>query len=131
MKKLTVLLLIFGLFAVYSTTAISATKKDVKVKTAAKPTVGKVICLTDYLATGKDQIKKDDALAQAEKGHAIVLLVGEGKKAKIYFILNEDGSFGSKSLAKYAANKKVAVFGKVTVKAGVNYIITEKIESFD
>ncbi len=130
MKKLTVLLLIFGLFAVYSNTAISAAKKTTKVKTA-KPVVGKVISLTDYLSTGKAQIKKDDAIAQADKGNAIVLLVGEGKKAKVYFILNDDGSFGSKNLAKYAANKKVAVYGKTTVKAGVNYIITTKIESFD
>ena len=130
MKKLTILLLIFGLFAVYSNSAISATKKVTKVK-AVKPTVGKVISLTDYLATGKDKIKKDEALAQVEKGNAIVLLVGEGKKAKVYFLLNEDGSFGSKNLAKYSANKQVAVYGKVTSKAGVNYIIAEKIESFD
>lgn len=130
MKRLTVFLLIFGLFAVYSNTAISAPKKDAKAK-APKPTVGKVISLTDYLATGKETIKKDEAVAQADKGNAIVLLVGEGKKAKVYILINEDGSFGSKNLAKYAANKKVAVFGKVTAKGGVNYIIAEKIESFD
>lgn len=128
MKKFTVLMLIFGLFAVYSN--IAAPKKDAKAK-APKPIVGKVISITDYLVSGKENVKKEDAIAQAEKGTAIALLVGEGKKAKVYFVLNEDGTFGSKNLAKYAANKQVAVYGKTLTKGGVNYIIAEKIESFD
>ena len=129
MKKLSVLFIVLALVLTATNVSFSATKST-KVAKAAKPTVGSVACLPDFIK-GTTTITKDDAIAKAEKGSPIVLVVGEGKKAKIYFIINEDGSFGSKNLAKYAANKKVAVEGKIKAVAGVNYIIATKISSFD
>jgi len=127
MKRLLSSLLVLALLVGFSFTSDAAPKKAAKVK----PTVGKVASLKDYLALGTETITKDEAVQQAEKGNPIVLLEGKGKSLKVYIILNEDGSFGGKNLAKYAANKQVAVYGAKKVKAGINYILAEKIESFD
>jgi hypothetical protein len=70
-------------------------------------------------------------MKEADEGKPIVFLVGEGKKAKIYFVFNEDGSFAGKKLAKYASNKYVGIIGKQKVVGGLNIIIAEMIESMD
>lgn len=129
MKRISILFVVLALI-ISATNFASAAPKASKAPKAAKPTVGSVVCLPDFIK-GTLTITKDDAVAKAEKGSPIVLKVGEGKKAKLYFIINEDGSFGSKNLAKYAANKKVAVEGAIKTIAGVNYIIATKISSFD
>jgi hypothetical protein len=129
MKKLSIMFVVLALVFTASN-AFSAEKKAAKAPAKVKPTVGKVVSLVDYLK-GDVSITKDAAVKKAENGNPIVLLVGEGKAAKIYFILTEDGSFGGKKLANYANNKKVGVEGKLSVKNGVNYIIATKIESFD
>lgn len=114
----------------------STTKADVKQSTdtkpkSGKPLKGKVISLAKFIVDGKGTVSKDEAIKEAEDGKPIVFLVGEGKKAKIYFVFNEDGSFASKKLAKFADNKFVGIVGKTKVVHGLNIIIAEMIESMD
>jgi len=98
---------------------------------AAKPIKGKVVSFTNVIMGKSTNLTKDEAMKMAEKGDPIVLMVGEGKKGKIYFVYNSDGTFGGKNLAKYAANKSVGVVGKTKTVNGLNYIIAEMIESMD
>jgi hypothetical protein len=110
------------------------TKADVKKeanKKAGKPLKGRVISLAKYIIDNNGTVSKDEAMKEADEGKPIVLLVGEGKKAKIYFVFNEDGSFAGKKLAKYASNKYVGIIGKQKVVGGLNIIIAEMIESMD
>ncbi len=110
------------------------TKAQVKkeaTKKAGKPLKGRVISLAKFIIDGKGTVTKDEATKEAEEGKPIVLLVGDGKKAKIYFVFNEDGSFAGKKLAKYANNKFVGIIGKQKVVNGINIIIAEMIESMD
>jgi len=110
------------------------TKADVKKeanKKAGKPLKGRVISLAKYIIDYNGTVSKDEAMKEADEGKPIVLLVGEGKKAKIYFVFNEDGSFAGKKLAKYASNKYVGIIGKQKVVGGLNIIIAEMIESMD
>jgi hypothetical protein len=103
-------------------------KKD---KKAAKPTKGTVIDLNDWLKGGAGKVSKDQALKLAENGSPIVLMVGSGKSAKIYFVVNTDGSFAGKNLAKYANNKFIGVTGKTKKVGGMNVIVADMIESMD
>ncbi|TAL68893.1 MAG: hypothetical protein EPN82_09520 [Bacteroidetes bacterium] len=96
-----------------------------------KPIKGRIASLTGLFMGGDGKVSKDQAVTQAEKGDPIVFVVGEGKKAKIYFVYNTDGTFGGKNLAKYANNKFVGIIGKTSTKNGLNFIIAEMIESMD
>lgn len=112
------------------------TKADVKQsvsqqKKSGKPLKGKVISLSKFVLDGKGTVNKEEATKEADEGKPIVFLVGEGKKAKIYFVFNEDGSFAGKKLARYADNKFVGIIGKTKVVNGLNIIIAEMIESMD
>ncbi|ROL56003.1 hypothetical protein D9V84_09645 [Bacteroidetes/Chlorobi group bacterium Naka2016] len=112
------------------------TKADVKQSTATKPKSGKplkgkVISLSKFVLDGKGIVKKEEAMKEADEGKPIVFLVGEGKKAKVYFVFNEDGSFAGKKLAKFADNNFVGIIGKTKVVNGLNIIIAEMIESMD
>lgn len=100
-------------------------------KKAPKPTIGTVVSLNDVFLGSFTTWTKETAVDAADKGTPFVLLVGKGKSAKIYFVLNEDGSFGGKKLAKFAFNKKIAVVGKVITKNGIKYIIAELIDSVE
>ena len=106
-------------------------KEDKKAKSAAKPIKGKVVSLTNVIMGKAGSVSKDEAMKMADKGDPIVFMVGEGKKGKIYFVYNTDGTFGSKNLAKYAANKFVGIVGKTKTVNGINYIVAEMIESMD
>ncbi|MCX7880236.1 MAG: hypothetical protein N2517_06210 [Ignavibacteria bacterium] len=112
------------------------TKADVKQEApskvkSGKPLKGRVVSLSKLILDGKGEVSKDEAMSEADAGKPIVFLVGEGKKAKIYFVFNEDGSFAGKKLAKFAANKFVGIVGKTKVVNGINIIIAEMIESMD
>ncbi len=114
----------------------TTTKADVKQSTetkpkSGKPLKGKVISLAKFILDGKGTVSKEEAIKEADDGKPIVFLVGDGKKAKIYFVFNEDGSFASKKLAKFADNKFVGIVGKTKVVNGLNIIIAEMIESMD
>jgi len=105
-------------------------KKETK-KKAGKPLKGRVISLAKFIVDNNGTVTKDEATKEADEGKPIVFLVGEGKKAKIYFVFNEDGSFAGKKLAKYANNKFVGIIGKQKVVGGLYIIIAEMIESMD
>lgn len=96
-----------------------------------KPIKGRVASLNAIITGGDGKVERATALELAEKGNPIVFVVGTGKKAKIYFVYNEDGSFGGKNLAKYANNTNVGIVGKTKVVNGVNIIIASMIESMD
>lgn len=120
MYKLIALLLLVGV--------VFTTSLDAKVD---KPLKGRVASLNDIMMGGDGKVDKVKAQELAEKGNPIVFVVGTGKKAKIYFVYNEDGTFGGKNLAKYANNTNVGVFGKVKTVNGINIIIATMIESMD
>lgn len=111
-----------------TTKTTSTTQSSVKGK---KPIKGRVASLTGLFMGGDGKVSKDQAIAQSEKGDPIVFVVGDGKKAKIYFVYNTDGTYGGKNIAKYANNKFVGIIGKTSVKNGINFIIAEMIESMD
>lgn len=98
---------------------------------SGKPLKGKVVSLAKFVIDGKGEVNREQATKEADEGKPIVFLVGDGKKAKIYFVFNEDGSFASKRLAKFADNKFVGIVGKTKVVNGINIIIAEMIESLD
>jgi hypothetical protein len=112
-------------------TAAPAKADTKKAAKSAKPIKGKVVSLTNLYLGKAGAITKDEAVKMADKGDPIVFMVGDGKKGKIYFVYNTDGTFGGKNLAKYANNKNVGIVGKTKTINGVNYIIAEIIESMD
>lgn len=127
MKKIIILLLMLTL----TMGVLQAESKKAAPKKAPKPTVGKVISLSEVGTGNFTTWTKQTADDAAAKGTPFVLMVGEGKKAAIYFVYNEDGSFAGKKLAKYAFNKKVGIVGKVQTKFGLKVLVAEMIESMD
>ncbi|MDD3124645.1 MAG: hypothetical protein PHV24_02265 [Candidatus Kapabacteria bacterium] len=123
MKKLSIIFCAIAL-------VFCCTMSDANAAPKAKKYTGTVVALTDYIK-GTETLTKAEAVEKAEKGIPVVLKVGTTKAGKLYFVINEDGSFGGKNLAKYAANKKVIVEGIKKIKNGVNYIIATKISSGD
>lgn len=120
MKKILILLLIFGIFA--TVTNLDAQKSK-------KPIEGKVVSINDLAIGSFQNWTKEAAEAEAAKGTPFVFMSGTGKKAQIYFVFNEDGTFASKKLAKYAHNSKVGIVGTVKKINGINILIMEIIES--
>lgn len=122
MYRLIALILLFGLL--FSATTYS--------KGPVKPIKGRVASFTDIVIMGGDgTVDKAKATEMAEKGQPIVFVVGTGKSAKIYFVFNEDGTYGGKNLAKYANNKFIGIIGKTKKVNGINIIIATQIESMD
>lgn len=109
----------------------SAQAAKTKAAKAAKPISGVICTLNNVVKGNLERINKAEADQAIEKGYPLVLVTGQGKSAKVYFIYNEDGSYAGKNLAKYANNKKIGVTGKAKTANGVNYIIASKIESMD
>jgi len=129
MKKITsILLAVFMIFAAANFASAAPKKATPK---APKPIEGKVVSLNEVVTGSFTQWKKADAEAAANQGTPFVLMVGQGAKAKIYFVYNEDGSFAGKKLAKYSFNKKVGIVGKTKTVNGVQIIIAETIEAMD
>jgi len=112
-------------------TTVAPAKTDTKKAKSAKPLKGKVVSFTNVIMGKAGSITKDEAIKMADKGDPIVFMVGDGKKGKIYFVYNTDGTFGGKNLAKYANNKNVGIVGKTKTVNGINYIVAEMIESMD
>lgn len=102
-----------------------------KTKKSSKPIKGRVVSLVQMFLDKVGKVTKEEAMKQAEEGKPIVFLVGKGKKAKVYFVFNEDGSFAGKKLAKFADNKFVGIVGKTKIINGLNFIVAEIIESMD
>lgn len=120
MKKFIALLLLLGLVLSFNT---------VEAQKSKKPIEGKVVSLNDLAINSFQNWTKEAAEAEAAKGTPFVFMSGTGKKAVIYFVFNEDGTFAGKKLAKYAHNAKVGIVGKVQKVNGINILIAEIIES--
>jgi hypothetical protein len=90
-----------------------------------------VVSLAAELNGKGEKLSTADAEKLVAAGQPIVLKVGTGKSAKIYFILNKDGSYASKELAKFAKAKQVAVYGKVQKINGMNVITADNVSAFD
>ena len=131
MKKLFILLIGLSLIGTASFAQTAKKKADTKKAVAAKPIKGFVASLNDLMMGGTGKVNKDQAQTLAGNGQPVVLAVGEGKKVKIYFVYNSDGTFGGKNLAKYGNNTTVGVFGKTKTVNGINLIIADMIESMD
>ncbi|MFH1050167.1 MAG: hypothetical protein V1779_04455 [bacterium] len=87
------------------------------------------IVLLDDVATGNfRKLTKPQALEFVEKGKILVVRAENGA---IFFVYNEDGSFASKNLARYAANNYIGIIGKPKYIYGLNIIIAQIIESSD
>ena len=120
MKKLFVLILMAGLLF-----ALDAPAKS------NKPIKGTIASFNDLVMGGSGKVNKSKAKELVAKGSPLVFKVGTGKKAKVYFVFNEDGTYAGKKLAKYAANNFIGIIGKIKKVHGINVIIAEKIESMD
>lgn len=117
--------------------AAPATKSDSKKtdaktnKKAAKPMVGQVCNFNKMVRGGSCEVTKAEAVKLASDGQPIVFCITKGKSCKIYFVYNADGTFASKKLANFAANKKVAIYGTSKTVNGINVIWADNIESAD
>lgn len=120
MKKIFILILMAGLLF-----ALDAPAKS------NKPIKGTIVSFNDLVMGGSGKINKIQAKELVAKGSPLVFKVGNGKRAKVYFVFNEDGSYAGKKLAKYAANNFVGIIGKTKKVHGINIIIAETIESMD
>jgi len=87
------------------------------------------IVLLDDVATGNfRKLTKPMAQDMVEKGK---ILVVKAENGSIFFVYNQDGTFGSKNLARYAANNYIGIIGKAKYQNDLNIIIAEIIESSD
>lgn len=101
------------------------TGKTTKAKTMSSKNMmkGKVMSLAGYVS-GKmaDGSFKDN-------DQPLVLVTGQGKSSRIYFIYNSDGTFAGKKLMAFTPNKMVNVSGKTKTVNGLNVIYADNIES--
>lgn len=97
-----------------------------KTPKAPKPVItGKVASLADIMLGKEVALDVKTAEGLVEKGQTLVMVTGKGKKAKVYFLMNADGSMSSKKLAKMA-DKELEVFGTKSVRNGINVIAADK-----
>ena len=111
-----------------TTKSTASTAKSNKSK--AKIYKGSIASLAG-VAQGVYTINRDDATTLISKGGALVFIEGKAKKAKLYFLIDQDGSFIGDKLANYAGNKNIAVKGWKKVVNGTNFIVVDFIESMD
>jgi|GEM_PF-1252898 hypothetical protein len=97
-------------------------------KKLGKPLTGTVVSLSEWLIGKSGKLSKADAQKFQDSGSPLVLLVGKGKSAKVYFVFNTDGSFAGKKLVNYAENATVNVYGKKKTTGGMNIVYMEKID---
>lgn len=115
------LLLVFG-FLFFTNTDSNAQKTP----KAPKPIItGKVASLADVMLGKEVALDVKTAEGLVDKGQTLVIVSGKGKKAKVNFIMNADGSMAAKKLAKMA-DKELEVFGTSSIRNGINVIAADK-----
>ena len=115
------LVLVFGFL--FFTNSNSIAQKTPK---APKPIItGKVASLADIMLGKEVALDVKTAESLVDKGQTLVIVSGKGKKAKVNFIMNADGSMAAKKLAKMA-DKELEVFGTSSVRNGLNVIAADK-----
>lgn len=117
------MILVLG-FMVLTNDAVNAATK---VKTPKPVVTGTVANLADILAGNSVALAPADAEKLVEKGQSLVLVSGTGKKAKVYFVMNADGSIAAKRIAKMA-DKNLEIFGTLSVRSGLNVVIADKFQ---
>lgn len=125
MKKISLVIVILALFVGVSNSTFAAPKKTAK-KTPSSMTIGKPVALSNYFRDDVN-LTKEQLEEQLNRSNPIALMVGTGKSAKLYFLINEGGNYGGAELVKYALYKKITVYGSKLTKGGINYIVYSKI----
>lgn len=116
-------LLSLTMLFVASNNDVLAVTKAVK---APKPAItGRVASLADVMLGKVVALDVKTAQTMVEKGQTLVIVTGTGKKAKVYFIMNSDGSMASKNIAKLA-DKELEVYGTKSVRNGINVVAADK-----
>ena len=93
-----------------------------------KQLTGKIVAVEQLIGSAKMETSKADADKTADTGKPLGLLVGKGKAAKVYVVMNPDGTFGGKKVSKFAGEGDVNVSGKVQITNGINTIRFTNIE---
>lgn len=120
--------LILSIILVLSITFLSENAIAQKAAKAPKPVIsGKVASLSNILTEQDVALDVKTAEGLVDKGQSLVIVSGKGKKAKVYFIMNADGSMANKRIAKMA-DKELNIFGRLSVRNGLNVIIADKFE---
>lgn len=107
------------------TEAPKAAKADAK--KAVKPVKGTIVSISNLAMGGTGKVTKDQAEKLVANGEPFALKVG----AKIYFVLNSDGTYAGKKISKFAHNKFVGIIGKTKTAGGLNVIIMDDIQPMD
>lgn len=121
MKRILSIVMVLALMFVVSENATALAKGEKKL-------VGKIVSVEKLIGTDKIETSKDDANKNAEAGKPLGVLVGKGKSAKLYIVINPDGTFGGKKVSKFAGEGDVNVTGKVQTTNGINTIRFTNIE---
>ncbi|MGE5479858.1 MAG: hypothetical protein ACM3U1_05470 [Chloroflexota bacterium] len=108
--------------------AFAATEAAPKKPAAPKSIVGTVTSLSKVAIGDLSKLTAEEAVNELKNGGTLVLLSGNGKSAKVYFIINSDGSIANKKLSSFAGGRNVAVAGKTSVKSGLNWIQISNID---
>jgi hypothetical protein len=87
-----------------------------------------IVLLEDAVTGIFRKLTKPMALDLVEKGKTLVVRAENGA---IFFVYNEDKTFGSKNLARFAANDFIGILGKTKYEYGLNIIFARYIESSD
>lgn len=111
------------------TVAPKADAKSAKTapKKAVKPVKGTIVSISNLAMGGTGKVTKDQAEKLVSNGEPFALKVG----AKIYFVLNSDGTYAGKKIVKFAHNKFVGIIGKTKTAGGLNVIIMDDIQPMD
>lgn len=117
-------LILFSVFAVLLTAVLN----DSAFAQASKEYKGRVVLVNSLVTGGDGSVTMDKANALAEKGQPLAFLVGKGKKAKLYFVFNTDGTYASKRLAANAEKADLVIKGKVKTVNGLNILTAESIQ---
>ena len=120
--------LLFAVLLSISLLFVANNSEEIAQKTpkAQKPIItGKVASLADVMLGKEVALDVKTAEGLVDKGQTLVIVSGKGKKAKVNFIMNADGSMAAKKLAKMA-DKELEVFGTSSVRNGINVIAADK-----
>lgn len=121
MKRILSIVMVLALVFGVSEYAMAQAKGEKKL-------TGKIVAVEQVIGTAKMETSKDEANKVAEAGKPLGVLVGKGKSAKLYIVMNPDGTFGGKKVSKFAGEGNVNVIGKVQTTNGINSIRFTNIE---
>lgn len=92
----------------------------------AKEFKGKVVSINKIVVGQDASIDKAKATTLFEKSQPLGLMVGTGKKAKLYVVFNSDGTYAGKKMAELA-DGEITIKGKTKTMQGLQVIIADGI----